>query len=72
MLVKAGKSAVIPPRRNRKNPTSYDKELYKKRHRIENFFSRLKDYRAIATRFEKTARNFLSGIYLAAAMIWLD
>jgi transposase len=72
VLAAAGKSAVIPPRRNRKNPASYDKELYKKRHHIENFFSRLKDYRGIATRFEKTACNFLSGVYLAAAIIWLN
>ncbi len=80
-LAGAGKTAVIPPRRNRKNPAVYDKELYKKRHHIENFFKRhhiedffgrLKDYRAIATPFEKTAQNFLSGIYLAAAIIWLD
>jgi transposase len=46
--------------------------LYKKRHHIENFFSRLKDFRALATRYEKTARNFLAGVYLAAAIIWLD
>ena len=75
VLAQAGKIAVIPPRRNRKRPAPYDedvKELYKKRHRIENFFSRLKDFRAIATRYDKTARNFLSGVYLAAAIIWLD
>ncbi len=71
-LAKTGKTTVIPPRRNRRNPATYDKELYKKRHHIENFFGRLKDYRAIATRFEKTAQNFLSGIYLAAAISWLD
>jgi transposase len=72
VLAQAGKTAVIPPRRNRKNPASYDKELYKKRHHIENFFSRLKDFRALATRYDKTARNFLAGVYLAAAVIWLD
>jgi transposase len=72
VLAKAGKTAVMPPRRNRKSPAFYDKELYKKRHRIENFFSRLKDFRAIATRYEKSARNFLAGVYLAAAIIWLD
>jgi len=72
VLAATGKTAVIPPRRNRKSPSSYDKELYKKRHLIENFFSRLKDFRAIATRYEKTARNFLAGVYLAAAIIWLD
>ena len=72
VLARAGKTAVIPPRRNRKKPASYDKELYKKRHLIENFFSRLKDFRALATRYEKTARNFLAGVYLAAAIIWLN
>ena len=56
----------------RKNPASYDKELYKKRHHIENFFSRIKDFRAIATRYDKSAQNFLSGVYLAAATIWLN
>ncbi len=71
-LAKAGKTAVIPPRRNRKNPAAYDKELYKKRHHIENFFSRLKDFRAIATRYDKSTGNFLSGVYLAAAIIWLN
>jgi transposase len=72
VLARAGKTAVIPPRRNRKSPASYDKELYKKRHHIENFFGRLKDYRAIATRFDKSAPNFLAGVYLAAAILWLD
>ena len=72
VLAAAGKAAVIPPRRNRKSAASYDKELYKKRHHIENFLSRLKDFRSIATRYEKSARNFLAGVYLAAAIIWLD
>ncbi len=72
VLQAAGVSAVIPPRSNRKNPASYDKELYKKRHKIENFFGRLKDFRSIATRFEKTSRNFLAGIHLAAAMAWIN
>jgi transposase len=75
VLSEAGKKAVIPPRRNRKDPVKFgeaDKELYKQRHKIENFFSRLKDYRGIATRYEKTARNFLSGIYLAAAIMWCN
>ncbi len=72
VLARSGKTAVIPPRRNRKNPATYDKELYKKRHHIENFFSRLKDFRAIATRYEKNACNFLAGVYLAAAIVWLN
>ena len=62
---------MIPPRSNRKSPAEYDKELYKERHHIENFFSRLKDFRGIATRYDKLGRNFLSGIYLAATLIWM-
>jgi transposase len=71
-LLAAGKTAVIPPKSNRKNPRAFDKELYKERHLIENFFCKLKQFRAIATRYDKTARNFLAAIYLAAAIIWLN
>lgn len=68
----AGKEIVIPSKRNRKEPRPYDKELYKARHLIENFFCKLKHFRAIATRYDKTARNFLAAIYLVASLIWLN
>ena len=71
-LEEAGKTAVIPPKSNRKAPRPYDRELYKARHLIENFFAKLKQFRAIATRYDKTARCFLAGIHLAAAVIWLN
>ena len=71
-LAAAGKSAVIPPRPNRVTPREFDRELYKERHLIENFFCKLKQLRAIATRYDKTARNFLAAIHLAAATIWLN
>jgi transposase len=71
-LRSAGKNLVIPPKSNRKNPRAFDKEMYKARHLIENFYCKLKQYRAIATRYDKTARNFLAGIHLAAAVIWLN
>ena len=71
-LDKAGKTAVIPPKGNRKAPRPYDKDLYKARHLIENFFAKLKQFRAIATRYDKTARCFLAAIHLAAATIWLN
>ena len=71
LLRAAGKEIVIPSKRNRKEQRSYDKELYKARHLIENFFCKLKQFRAIATRYDKTARNFLAAIYLAATTIWL-
>ena len=66
------KTAVIPPKRNRSNPRDYDRDLYKARHLIENFFAKLKNYRAIATRYDKRATNFLGAIYLAASVIWLN
>ena len=71
-LLAAGKSPVIPSKSNRKIPRAYDKEMYKARHLIENFFCKLKQFRAIATRYDKTARNFLAAIHLVAAIIWLN
>ena len=71
LLHAAGKTAVIPPKANRKINRGYDQELYKARHLIENFFEKIKQYRAIATRYDKTARNFLAAVYLVAAAIWL-
>jgi transposase len=68
----AGKAAVIPPRRNRKTQRAYYRDLYAARHLIENFFCKLKQYRAIATRYDKTKRNFLAGVHLAATAILLN
>ncbi len=63
---------VIPPKSNRKVLRNYDKALYKARHLIENFFEKLKHYRAIATRYDKTATAFLGAIHLAASVVWLN
>lgn len=63
--------AVIPPRSNRKTPRDYDRFLYKERHLVENFFSKIKEYRKVATRYDKLADVFLSFVYLAAALICL-
>ena len=71
-LAAAGKVAVIPPRANRQLSRSYDRDLFKARHLIENFFARLKQFRAIATRYDRTKRNFLAAIQLVAAVIWLN
>jgi len=68
----AGKQAVIPPKKNRKEPRPYDRELYKARRLVEIFFCNLKQFRAIATRCDKTARNFLAAVFLASATIWLN
>jgi transposase len=67
----SGAQAVIPPRKNRKEPRSYDRHAYRERHLIECLFNRLKQFRRIATRYEKLARNFLSMLNLATACIWL-
>ena len=61
---------VIPNRSNRKQPFSFNKRLYKFRWRIENAFNRLKDFRRIATRYDRLARNYLASVCLAAALVW--
>jgi transposase len=71
VLQQTNKTAVIPPKANRIQQREYDRELYKARHLIENFFANLKQFRAIATRYDKTARNFLAAIYFAASILWL-
>jgi transposase len=63
---------VIPPRAHRSSLRNYDRQLYGERHLIENFFARIKQFRAIATRYEKTARNFLAAVQLVASVVWLN
>ena len=63
---------VIPPKANRKAPRHCDFALYCERNLIERFFNKLKQFRAIATRYDKLARNFLAGVQLACAMILLN
>ncbi len=65
-LAAAGKTAVIPPRANRSSLRDYDRPLYGERHLVENFFAK------IATRYEKTARNFLAAVRLVASVVWLN
>jgi transposase len=71
-LLAAGKTAVIPPRAHRKAQRDFDRELYKQRHLIENFFCALKQFRAIATRYDKRAVNFLAGVYAVSSLILLN
>ena len=72
LLEQAGVTSVIPPKANRTQPRPYDKYLYQARHLIENFFAKLKQYRALATRYDKRAVSFLGAIYLAASVILLN
>ena len=65
-----GTRPVIPPRRNRKIQYDYAKTIYKQRNVIERMFCRLKDWRRIATRFDRNITTFMGAIALAAAVIW--
>lgn len=71
LITQMGAQAVIPPRRNRLEQREYDHHLYKDRNLVERFFGRLKQFRRIATRYEKLTRNFTSMLNLACAYIWL-
>ena len=66
-----GAIAVIPPKSNRKTPREYDKEIYKERNLIERLFNKLKHFRRIATRYDKTALSFMSFLNIAAIYLWL-
>ena len=61
--------AVIPPRRDRTKPRSYDETLYKRRNLIERFFGWLKQYRRVATRYDKLGVRYLGFVYFAAILV---
>lgn len=70
-LLLRGILPIIPPKANRKEPIACDFCAYKDRNRVERMFNRLKQFRRIATRYDKTAVSFLGFLALAAAKIWL-
>jgi transposase len=70
-LLVQGILPVIPSRSNRSEPIPCDFRRYKDRNRIERMFNRLKQYRRIATRYDKTAKSLLAFLHLAAVKIWL-
>ena len=71
-LIDKGIAPCIPPRKNRKVQHEYDKTLYKQRHKIENMFGWLKDWRRIAMRYDRCAHTFFSAVCIAAVVIfWL-
>ena len=71
-LAKRGIEACIPSKSNRKEPIPHDKALYRERHKIENTFGRIKDWRRIHTRYDRCAHTFMSAICIAATVIfWL-
>ena len=70
-IAQTGGQAVIPPKRNRTFKRPYDAELYKERNVIERFFHKLKQFRRVATRYDKLLANFMGLVKLAAIAIWL-
>ena len=66
-----GAKAVIPPRANRKVQRHFDRDLYRNRNVIERFFAQLKQFRRVATRYDKLASRFESFVILAASVLWL-
>jgi transposase len=71
-LIEKGVTPCIPPKKNRKVQYEYDQTLYKQRHKIENMFGWLKDWRRIAMRYDRCAHTFFSAVYIAATVIfWL-
>ena len=69
-LVAHGCEPVIPPNPTRKHPHDYDRQAYKARNLIERMFCRLKDFRKIATRYDKRTDTFLAAVFIAATIIW--
>jgi transposase len=67
----SGAEPAIPPKKNRIFKREYDKSLYKERNPAERFINRIKQFRRVATRYEKTARNFLGFVHVAAIMVLL-
>ena len=70
-ITDSGAVAVIPSRKNRKAPREYDRTLYKERNLVERFFQKLKQFRRIATRYDRLCRNDWAMLHLASSMIWL-
>ena len=69
-LSERGTTPVIPNNPTRKRIHPFDRDAYRRRNLVERMFCRLKDWRRIATRYDKLARNFLSAVTLAATIIW--
>jgi transposase len=67
-IARQGAEAVIPPTRSRKAPIPYDRDIYRARNLVERLWCRLKDWRRIATRYDKLAANYMAGVFLAASI----
>lgn len=71
-VAKCGATPVIPSKSNRKVPRECDSALYKERNLVERMFNKLKNFRRVATRYDKTASAYLAFVHVAAICIWLQ
>ena len=70
-ITRAGAAVVVPSKRGRRTPRALDHNLYADRNKVERFFNRLKQYRRLATRYDKSAASFLAFAHCAATFVWL-
>lgn len=70
-IAKAGVEAVIPARSNRRSPVPHDREKYRWRNLVERLFNKLKNWRRIATRYDKTKESYLGFVALASIKLWI-
>lgn len=71
VILDMGAEVVIPPRSCRKTPIEYDHFLYRARHAVENLFAKIKHFRSLATRYDKTTRNYSAMVAIACMLVWL-
>jgi transposase len=69
--IRAAGAAPVVPSNPTHPPVAYNRAAYRRRHRVENLWARLKEWRAVATRYDKTATSYLGALHLAAALDWL-
>ena len=69
-LMAKGITPCIPPRKGRRSPAQFCKTTYKQRHKVENVFARLKDWRRVATRYDRCAHTFFAAVLIAAIVIY--
>ena len=70
-IAAAGVEAVIPARSNRRNPVLHDREKYRRRNLVERLFNKLKNWRRVATRYDKTKESYLGFVALASIKLWI-
>jgi transposase len=71
LIAAHGGRGHIPTQRDRKVQRSVDPAIYRQRNLIERFFNKLKHFRKVATRYEKTAQNYLAAVLIAASRLWM-